>query len=110
MLTPVLADRHPWPDVISSTRFGQQPPRPVEYTRVAPTLVVELDADVAFEQDRWRHAVTLVRVRPDLRPSRPRRPSHALAAEAVELARRCTCLSAARREHDRSNWSGRRRH
>jgi hypothetical protein len=30
--------------------------------------VVELDADVAFEQDRWRHAVTLVRVRPDLRP------------------------------------------
>jgi ATP-dependent DNA ligase len=59
---------HPWPTTILSTRFGQLPPTPVEYTLVSPTLVVELDADVAFEQGRWRHPTALRRLRPDLTP------------------------------------------
>ena len=32
------------------------------YTRVVPSLVVELDVDMAFEQHRWRHAARLVRL------------------------------------------------
>jgi ATP-dependent DNA ligase len=57
---------HPWPEVIPSSRFGQRPSKPVEYTRVEPSLVVEVDVDVAFEQYRWRHAARLVRLRRDL--------------------------------------------
>jgi ATP-dependent DNA ligase len=57
---------HPWPEVIPSSRFGQRPSQPVDYTRVEPSLVVELDVDVAFEQHRWRHAARLVRLRRDL--------------------------------------------
>ena len=57
---------HPWPKVIPSSRFGQRPSKPVDYTRVEPSLVVELDVDMAFEQHRWRHAARLVRVRRDL--------------------------------------------
>jgi hypothetical protein len=57
---------HPWPEIIPSSRFGQRPSKPVDYTRVVPSLVVELDVDVAFEQYRWRHAARLVRVRRDL--------------------------------------------
>ena len=44
---------HPWPKVIPSSRFGQRPSKPVDYTRVEPSLVVELDVDTAFEQ-QWR--------------------------------------------------------
>jgi hypothetical protein len=57
---------HPWPEVIPSSRFGQRPSKPVDYTRVLPSLVVELDVDMAFEQHRWRHAARLVRLRRDL--------------------------------------------
>jgi hypothetical protein len=57
---------HPWPTTIPSTRFGQLPPQPVEYTPVNPAVVVELDADVAFEQGRWRHPTILRRIRLDL--------------------------------------------
>jgi hypothetical protein len=52
--------------VIPSSRFGQRPSQPVAYTRVVPSLVVELDVDTAFEQHRWRHAARLVRMRGDL--------------------------------------------
>jgi ATP-dependent DNA ligase len=39
----VAADgTHPWPEVIPSSRFGQRPSKPVDYTRVEPSLVVEL--------------------------------------------------------------------
>jgi hypothetical protein len=34
--------------------------------RVVPSLVVELDVDMAFEQHRWRHPARLGRVRRDL--------------------------------------------
>ena len=57
---------HPWPDTIPSSRFGQWPNKPVVYVRVAPTVVVELEVDTAYEQDRWRHPPRFVRVRSDL--------------------------------------------
>ena len=57
---------HPWPTTISSSRFGQLPPKPVEYNPVHPAVVVEVDADVAFEHGRWRHPTALRRLRLDL--------------------------------------------
>lgn len=59
---------HPWPAVIPSARFGLRPSKPVEYVRVTPTVVVELEVDTAFEQGRWRHPVRFVRSRLDLHP------------------------------------------
>jgi ATP-dependent DNA ligase len=59
--------RHPWPKRIPSSRFGQLPPTPVAYTPAEPQLVVEVDADVCWEQDRWRHATAFRRLRLDLR-------------------------------------------
>jgi ATP-dependent DNA ligase len=59
---------HPWPVTIPSSRFGQLPAKPVEYTPVNPAVVVELDADVAFEFGRWRHPIALRRLRLDLVP------------------------------------------
>ena len=32
-----------------SSRFGQLPPEPVDYTPTEPLLVVEIDTDVCFE-------------------------------------------------------------
>lgn len=42
--------------------------QPLPYTRVQPTVVVEVDADVAYdiERGRWRHRVRFVGVRADL--------------------------------------------
>jgi hypothetical protein len=57
---------HPWPMTIPSSRFGQLPATPIDYTPVNPAVVVELDADVAFEQGRWRHPIALRRLRLDL--------------------------------------------
>jgi hypothetical protein len=68
LLTPPRG-RHPWPERIPSSRFGQLPPQPVEYTPVEPALVVEVDADMCWEQDRWRHGTTYRRPRLDLRPA-----------------------------------------
>jgi hypothetical protein len=41
----------------------------VDYTPTEPLLVVEVDADVSFEHDRWRHPTRYRRVRSDLRPT-----------------------------------------
>jgi ATP-dependent DNA ligase len=57
---------HPWPETIPTSRFGRLPSESVAYTRVAPTVVVELEVDTAFEQERWRHAPRYVRIRGDL--------------------------------------------
>lgn len=59
---------HPWPERLPSSRFGQLPPEPVPYTRAEPRVVVEVDADVCWEEGRWRHATKFRRVRLDLRP------------------------------------------
>jgi hypothetical protein len=60
---------HPWPERIPSSRFGQLPGDLVDYTPTEPLLVVEVDADVSFEHDRWRHPTRYRRVRSDLRPT-----------------------------------------
>jgi hypothetical protein len=62
---------HPWPERIPSSRFGQLPGELVDYTQTEPLLVVEVDADVSFEHDRWRHPTRYRRVRSDLRPMDP---------------------------------------
>ena len=41
-------------------------PEPLEYVRMESTVVVEIEADVAFEHQRWRHRVKAVRARPDM--------------------------------------------
>src|SRR6185369_159257 len=60
---------HPWPERIPASRFGQLPGDLVDYTPTEPLLVVEVDADVCFEAERWRHATTFRRVRGDLHPA-----------------------------------------
>ena len=60
---------HPWPEQIPSSRFGQPPGDLVDYTPTEPLLVVEVDADVCFEHDRWRHPTQFCRVRLDLQPA-----------------------------------------
>jgi ATP-dependent DNA ligase len=60
---------HPWPERIPSSRFGQLPGDLVDYTPTEPLLVVEFDADVCFEHERWRHPTAFRRVRGDLLPT-----------------------------------------
>jgi ATP-dependent DNA ligase len=58
---------HPWPQPLPAGwlgRFGMG--SPLAYTQVEPVIVVEILADTAAEHDRHRHAVRLVRLRPDL--------------------------------------------
>jgi hypothetical protein len=40
----------------------------IDYTPTEPLLVVEVDTDSGFEQQRWRHPTGFRRVRDDLRP------------------------------------------
>jgi hypothetical protein len=49
-----------------STRFEQCRHSRSSKPRSIPAVVVELDADVAFEHGRWRHPTALQRLRPDL--------------------------------------------
>jgi hypothetical protein len=61
-------ERHPWPSLLPPARFGDA--AAVEYTRVEPTVVVELAVDAAVDTVRgrpvWRHSATFRRVRHDL--------------------------------------------
>lgn len=70
LLTPPRGT-HPWPQRIPSSRFGQVPSQPVDYTPTEPQLIVEVDADVCWEQDRWRHPTTYRRIRLDMRLEDP---------------------------------------
>jgi ATP-dependent DNA ligase len=65
VLAPVDPARHPWPEQISSLFGGP----PVILRHVDPVVVAEVSADAALQQGRWRHAVRLVRLRPDLVPA-----------------------------------------
>ncbi|GAB3201803.1 ATP-dependent DNA ligase [Nocardioides hungaricus] len=60
------AEEHPWPAELSTRHLGRFSVEPVPITRVAPTLVVEVEADTAFEHGRWRHLTRYRRVRWDL--------------------------------------------
>ena len=62
----VGTDDHPWPAELSTRQLGRFSREPVAITRVAPTVVVEVEADTAFEHGRWRHLTRYRRVRVDL--------------------------------------------
>ncbi len=58
---------HPWPEPLPPSWSGQlDRPEPLRYVQVDPTVVAEIDADVAFEHGRWRHRVRYGRARSDL--------------------------------------------
>lgn len=53
ILTPAGAD-HPWPDEVSSSRFGSSRARLV-LTKVEPVIVAEMLADSALQAGAYRH-------------------------------------------------------
>jgi ATP-dependent DNA ligase len=58
---------HPWPEPLPASWSGQlDRPEPLSYVQVDPTVVAEIDADVAFERGRWRHRVRYARHRADM--------------------------------------------
>ncbi|MEU9743455.1 ATP-dependent DNA ligase [Micromonospora chersina] len=71
LLTPPRLARpgtvaHPWPQPLPASWSGQlERPEPLPYVQVDPVVVAEIDADVAFEHQRWRHRVRYARTRPD---------------------------------------------
>jgi ATP-dependent DNA ligase len=64
LLTRAGAD-HPWPAELALAWRGG----PTRYIRVDPDVVVEVNADVAVDAGRWRHAVRYQRPRLDLAPA-----------------------------------------
>ena len=73
------ADEHPWPSELSSHQLGRFSREPVAITRVAPIVVVEVDADTAFEHGRWRHLTRYRRLRLDLVAEPPLQIGRAIA-------------------------------
>ncbi|MEU9740159.1 ATP-dependent DNA ligase [Micromonospora chersina] len=71
LLTPSRLPRpgmitHPWPQPLPASWSGQlDRPESLPYVQVDPIVVAEIDADVAFEHQRWRHRVRYARARPD---------------------------------------------
>ena len=58
---------HPRPEPLPASWSGQlERPEPLRYVQVDPTVVAEIDADIAFEHGRWRHGVRYARARPDM--------------------------------------------
>lgn len=60
---------HPWPVPLPAAWSGQLGERrPLAYVPVQPTVVGEVEVDVAFDEEagRWRHRTRFVRVRADL--------------------------------------------
>ncbi|MGC4815257.1 hypothetical protein ACLQ29_32510 [Micromonospora sp. DT228] len=56
---------HPWPEPLPASWSGQwERPQPLRYVQVEPNLVAEIEADMAFEHQRWRHRVRYVRALP----------------------------------------------
>ncbi|MEV0287944.1 ATP-dependent DNA ligase [Kribbella sp. NPDC050820] len=67
VLSPAGPD-HPWPDEISSQRWGgRDSKKPL--TKVDPTVVVEVSADAATQAGQARHSMRYVRIRADLTPA-----------------------------------------
>ncbi|MFC3997534.1 ATP-dependent DNA ligase [Nocardiopsis sediminis] len=68
-IAPLLqraGDDHPWPATLAPARGGRER---LEYRRVEPTVVVEIQPDTSTTGVRWRNPVRLTRARPDLRPA-----------------------------------------
>ncbi|WP_238455199.1 ATP-dependent DNA ligase [Micromonospora sp. ATA51] len=58
---------HPWPEPLPASWSSQlDQPEPLRYVQVEPTIVAEIDADVAFEHQRWRHRVRYAKARLDM--------------------------------------------
>ncbi|TCN32124.1 hypothetical protein EV644_12734 [Kribbella orskensis] len=58
---------HPWPEEISSPRWGgRDSHKPL--TKVQPLLVIEVLADAAMQAGPWRHGLRFARIRADLQP------------------------------------------
>lgn len=67
LLEPVAAEGHPWPQPLPGGWSGQlNPAPPLPYTPVRHDVVVEVEADTAYEHGRWRHRVRHLRPRLDL--------------------------------------------
>jgi hypothetical protein len=63
-----MTDEHPWPEDVPAGDLGAwTSKRRLPVTRVNPTLVVEIEADAAYEH-HFRHLATYLRARPDLLP------------------------------------------
>lgn len=77
-LTPPLGE-HPWPRRVRPGtlygRFNVDRSQPVDLTLVEP-IVVEVSADAAWSGAASRHALRLVRVRPELNPVEVSPPSN----------------------------------
>jgi hypothetical protein len=59
---------HPWPDEISSQRWGgKDAKKPL--TKVEPLVVAEVTADAALQAGQWRHPLRFVRTKADLQPA-----------------------------------------
>jgi hypothetical protein len=59
---------HPWPDEISSQRWGgKDSKKPL--TKVEPLVVAEVTADAALQAGQWRHPLRFVRTKADLQPA-----------------------------------------
>ncbi|MGP3988859.1 ATP-dependent DNA ligase [Streptomyces sp. 3N207] len=65
LLTPAGPD-HPWTDVQFRSGWGTRDI--LAHRCVVPELVVEFEADVAFDAGRWRHPVQARRIRAELAP------------------------------------------
>jgi ATP-dependent DNA ligase len=63
-LTPAAGD-HPWPDEVSSTRFGSSRDK-AALVKVEPLLVAEVLADTAWQAGAYRHPLRYLRLRRDL--------------------------------------------
>jgi hypothetical protein len=70
---------HPWPDEITSYRWGG-PDSKKPLIKVDPTVVVEVTADAATQAGQARHGMRYVRLRAELRPEDlPTLPDHGAA-------------------------------
>jgi hypothetical protein len=58
---------HPWPDEISSQRWGGRDARK-PLTKVEPLAVIDVLADAAMQAGQWRHGLRYVRIRAELEP------------------------------------------
>ncbi|WP_207915387.1 hypothetical protein [Micromonospora sp. 15K316] len=57
----------PWPETLPASWSGQlDRPEPLPYVQVELVVVVEIEADVAFDHQRLRHRVRYIRARPDV--------------------------------------------
>ncbi len=71
-LAPLLAaaaldaDQGPWPNPLPGRWANLTAGEPVQYIPIEPLIVVEVEADAAFEHGRYRHVLRYVRFRAEL--------------------------------------------